>query len=201
MTAANQILRQALLEPSTEADGTRWVRVIQRIAAQRDREAFAELYDHFTPRVSAYLRRQGAQGAAGEDLVQEVMLAVWRKAAQFDAARAAPSTWLFRIARNQLIDSLRKRQARGGDHSHQCIEDEETAMALITEHAETGDDNKILRLMRQLPKLQTEVIYASYFLGKSHSEIADDLAIPLGSVKSNLRLGFQKLRRGLGVEL
>jgi RNA polymerase sigma-70 factor (ECF subfamily) len=189
------------LEPSTEADGTRWVRVIQRIAADRDREAFAELYDHFTPRVSAYLRRQGAQGTAGDDLVQEVMLAVWRKAAQFDATRAAPSTWLFRIARNQLIDSLRKQNARGGDQAHQSVDDEETASALTTEQVETGDDNKILRLMTELPKLQNEVIYASYFLGQSHGEIADSLAIPLGSVKSNLRLAFQKLRASLGVAL
>ena len=171
---------------------------IDAVATMRDRSAFARLFAHFGPRVKGYLRRLGADDGTAEDLTQEVMLSVWRRAEQYDRRLAAPSTWVFTIARNKRIDVLR-RQRRATD---QEIEDP------ITERdpEPRGDQAVEARQLRDrvreaiatLPGEQAELVRIFYFEDKSHSEIAGALDLPLGTVKSRLRLALGKMRATLG---
>ncbi len=187
------------MEPSTQTSASDLADLVIRVAQQRDREAFALLYDHFVPRLHGYLFRLGTAGEALEEVVQEAMLAVWRKAAQFDPAKAAVSTWLFQIARNLHIDRLRRQQVRGGNQPTLPIEELELE-APAGDSQPSGDERRLAPAIEALPKLQADVIYASYFLGQSHSEISAALGIPLGTVKSNLRLAFKKLRAQFNVD-
>lgn len=171
--------------------------LILRIAAQRDRAAFAALFSYFAPRVKAYLRRLGAGEPQAEDLAQEVLLAVWRKADRFDPARAAASTWVFTIARNLRIDALR-REPKGG--SVPCAElpemedDGPAADAMLM----LGERDRLLHAaMRALPAEQSRLVQLAFVEGRPHSEIERLLGIPLGTVKSRLRLAMQRLRTAM----
>lgn len=174
--------------------GDPWRDCMLAISQQRDKQRFMQLYDHFAPRLNTYLQRQGAQAGLAEELVQESLLMLWRKAHLYQPDKAAVSTWLFRIARNLHIDSLRRQsgiQVPGDDP-------EETPDTLNVSPDIQADGDKVQRALDALPVLQAQVVYKSYFETKSHSEIAEDLGIPLGSVKSCLRLAFQKLRASMG---
>lgn len=174
---------------------------IGKIAAERDREAFARLYGFYAPRVAAYLRRVGAQHDAAEELAQEVMLTVWRRAYQFDPAKAALSTWIYTIARNRRIDSLRRER-------HPAFDPDDPTLAMGGE-APRGDElletemvkERIREAIATLPSEQADLLRIFYFEDKTHSVIADELGLPLGTVKSRLRLAVAKLRGLLeGVE-
>jgi RNA polymerase sigma-70 factor (ECF subfamily) len=172
-------------EPSHEAH-------LAAIATRGDRAAFAALFKHFAPRVRAYLVRAGCEPGMADELVQEAMLAVWRKAGQFDPERAAAAAWIFAIARNLRVDALRRRRAPT------------VAVDLIDMASdEPGPDEQLagaqaaaqLRLaLVDLPPEQMEVIRAAYYADRPHSEIAALLGLPLGTVKSRLRLALQRLR-------
>jgi len=170
--------------------------MIQAIAARGDREAFATLFGHFAPRVKSYLLRLGAEPELAEELAQETLLAVWRKAGVFDAARAAPSTWIFTIARNLRIDAFRRqrRAAPSEDPSEapeaQAMPDEQMASA--------QSEVRVRHALLSLSPEQAEVVRLSFFSEKPHSEIAEDLKLPLGTVKSRLRLAMGRLRDLLG---
>jgi RNA polymerase sigma-70 factor (ECF subfamily) len=162
------------------------------IAAHGDRQAFAALFQHFAPRVRLYLVRSGCEPGMAEELVQEAMLAVWRKARQFDPARAGAGAWIFAIARNLRVDALRRRRVP-------------TLAADLADPPsdEPGPDQRLaglqaaaqLRLaLADLPPEQSEVIQAAYYADRPHSEIAAQLGLPLGTVKSRLRLALQRLR-------
>jgi len=162
------------------------------IAARGDREAFAAIFQHFAPRVRIYLIRSGCEAGMADELVQEAMLAVWRKAGQFDPERAAAGAWIFAIARNLRIDALRRRRAPP------------VAADLIDPPSEEpGPHDQLaglqaaaqLRLaLADLPPEQLEVIRAAYYADRPHSEIAALLGLPLGTVKSRLRMALQRLR-------
>lgn len=171
--------------------------LIQRIAAARDRAAFAALFIHFAPRVKAYLRRLGAADPQAEDLAQEVLLAVWHKADRFDPQRAAASTWVFTIARNMRIDALR-REPRGGivpaDDLPDMEDDTPAADAMLI----VGERDRALRdAMAALPAEQARLVRLAFLEDKPHSEIERQLSIPLGTVKSRLRLAMQRLRAAM----
>ena len=163
--------------------------LIGRIAAAADREAFAELFRHFAPRVKSYALRLGASGHAAEELAQETMLSVWRKAARFDPARASASTWIFTIARNLRIDALRRERPQPAP-----AEDVDPAPLadLVVSGAE--HDVRVRRALRSLPPEQLEVIELSFFSDAPHAAIAERLGLPLGTVKSRLRLAMNRLR-------
>ena len=166
------------------------------VAERRDREAFAELFELFGARVRSYLMRQGADRATAEDLMQDVMLTVWHRAPQFDRSKASFSTWVFTIARNRRIDKLRR--ARRPE-----IDPEDPV--LVREPEDAPDDvvetkQKSIRLhaaIKALPEEQEKLLRLVYFEDKSHSVIAEELEIPLGTVKSRLRLAMSKLRAAL----
>ena len=170
--------------------------LLRAVAERQDRQAFLALFRHFAPRVKAYLRRQWADSAVADDLTQEVMLKVWRRAAAFDVSKASAATWVYAIARNTQIDAFRRTRRPEVD-----MEDP----ALVADSAPLADDamahgereKRVRAALANLPVDQATVVRMSFFLHKAHAEIANDLKLPLGTVKSRLRLAFGRLREAL----
>ena len=169
--------------------------LLGRVALDRDRAAFVLLFSHFAPRVKAYLLRLGAPAAVAEDLAQEALLNLWRKAHLFDPAKASCATWLFTIARNLRIDAIRREKRPQLDPEDFMPESGPAA----DEGLVLADDEVRLRLaLKELPADQIQVVELSFFADKPHSQIAAELGIPLGTVKSRLRLAMARLKRALG---
>ena len=169
---------------------------MQQIAQEQDREAFRTLFAHYAPRVKSYLLRFHLTSEQAEDLAQDVMVTLWRKAAQYDPAKAALSTWIFRIARNRFIDQTRKQkypEVNADDHMGSMVAPEETDQPLMVEQTSFHVQNA----MKQLNKEQRAVIELSFFEELSHADIAEKLSLPLGTVKSRIRLAFKVLRTEL----
>jgi RNA polymerase sigma factor (sigma-70 family) len=171
-----------------------WAKLIGRVA-EGDRGAFERLFEHFAPRVKGLMLRAGASSDDAEEIAQETLLAVWRKAAQFDPASGGPSAWIYTIARNLRIDALR-RAARTGAVDH------DAELEYLVDSAEPTDE-AIVRLeeveqatvaLSGLSKEQSIAIRLSFIEERPHSEIADLLGIPLGTVKSRIRLAMNHLR-------
>lgn len=167
--------------------------LLEAIAIRGDKAAFAELFGHFAPRLKSYLLRLGADAATAEEVVQESMLTVWRKAASFDRRQAGAGTWIFTIARNKRIDRLRRERRPEYDPSDP---------ALIPSQPEEADQTvwsaQVEARMRvaidSLPTEQSDLIRRAYFEELSHREIAERSGLPLGTVKSRIRLAMQRLR-------
>lgn len=167
------------------------------VAEVRDRKAFETLFAHFAPRVKAYLLRLGAGSAVAEDLAQEAMLSVWRKASLFDPSRASAATWIFTIARNLRIDALRRERRPDFDPNDPALvpDDGPGGDALLMREDEEA---RIRDALAQLPPEQAEVVRLSFFADKPHSAIAMELGLPLGTVKSRLRLAMARIRVTFG---
>lgn len=171
-------------------------RLIEAVALRRDREAYARLFVHFAPRLKAYLMRAGATSGAAEDFAQEALLTVWRKAELYDPSRAAASAWVFTIARNLRIDTLRRdRAAVPKIDLSQMPDDPLQPDAIMTDQDRVG---RVRKALETLSKEQASVVQLSFFHDKAHSEIARELGLPLGTVKSRLRLAMLRLRDMLG---
>jgi RNA polymerase sigma factor (sigma-70 family) len=173
-----------------------WAALVRRIADGRDREAFGRLFSHFAPRVKSYLARTGSSDDAAEDLAQEALVTVWRKAALFDPARAAVSTWIFTIARNLRVDAARRHQLEtAGD---ECFEFDDL-VADQPDVAERTDATRLARRVREaldkLPREQAQVLRLSFYDDEPHARIAAELGLPLGTVKSRIRLAVAHLRK------
>ncbi len=171
--------------------------LIADVANRRDREAFALLFDHFAPRLKSYFFKLGVSDQAAEDFVQEVMLTVWRKAELFDSAQAGVSTWIFTIARNKRIDAIRRERRPEIDPEDPAIKgDEDPAPDDVVHASQMGD--RVRSAVAELPAAQAELVRMSYFEDKSHTVIAEELGLPLGTVKSRIRLAVQRLRGLVG---
>nr|WP_281248122.1 sigma-70 family RNA polymerase sigma factor [Poseidonocella sedimentorum] len=165
------------------------------VADAQDRAAFAELFRHFGPRVKGYLLRSGADGAMAEECMQEVMVTLWHKAHLFDPSRASVATWIFTIARNKRIDVIRRQrrpEPEELDWGPEAGPDQADILALQQDSARLGD------ALRQLPEKQRTLIEKAYFGDLSHSEIAAETGLPLGTIKSRIRLALEKLRHAMG---
>ena len=167
------------------------------IASNGDRQAFGEMFAYFAPRVKSYLLRLGASNHQAEDLAQDVMLIVWRRASQYDPAQASLSTWIFTIARNRRIDVLRKeRRPEFDPEDPALVQDSEPRP---DESVERDQKSALLReAIGDLPQEQAELLKLNYFEDLPHSAIAERLGLPLGTVKSRLRLAMTRMRKALG---
>lgn len=167
--------------------------LLARVAAG-DRLAFAELFNVYAPRVKAYLLRLGASPSQAEDIAQEAMLALWRRAASFDPTKARASTWIFVIARNAWIDRLRRERVEIAYRDTLAWADEESCEKPDEAAARAQSEERVRAALALLSEEQRQVVTLSFFEDRPHAEIAARLALPLGTVKSRLRLALAKLR-------
>ncbi len=187
------------MDVKAPVSGEAFSEAIVAIAERGDRAAFASLFDHFAPRVKSYMLRLGAAPEAAEELAQETLLIVWRRAAGFDPTRAAASTWIFTIARNLRFDALRKSRRAAIDQPAFAAEVQPVAPAWPDAAlCALQDEDRVDRALDQLPADQARVVRLAYFSDHPHSEIAAELGLPLGTVKSRLRLAMGRLRALLG---
>lgn len=178
---------------STAAEFARWV---ADVAERRDRAAFARLFDHFAPRLNGYLMRMGTDQALAEEIAQDALATLWNKAALFDSAKSSVSTWLFRVARNRRIDLARRNRSHQIDFDDPLLQPAES-VAVDHQYDAQQRDDAVRAAMAQLPPEQLDLVRRAFFDGLSHGDIATATGLPLGTVKSRLRLAFTRLRRAL----
>lgn len=183
--------RKAANVSSTKQD---WTTHVFAIRDHQDTKAFAELFAHFAPRVKAFLIKGGADASMAEECAQEVMATLWRKADMFDPTRATAATWIFTIARNKKIDMLRKQRRPEPEDLTWGPAEEPDQVEVIGLQQET---DKLAEAIGQLPDKQRELIERAYFSDLSHSEIADATGLPLGTIKSRIRLALDRLRHAM----
>ncbi len=181
------------------ADRDHFSTLLESVAATRDRAAYAELFGYYAPRVKSYLMRLGADAAGAEEITQDVMVAVWRKAALFDRKQASVSTWIFRIARNRRIDVFRRSKRPALDPQEPMILPSGVAPPEARIEAAEAE-TRVRAAMKDLPPEQLDMLKLAFYEGLSHREIADRLDVPLGTVKSRIRLAFLKMKARLGDE-
>lgn len=169
--------------------------LILQIASGSDRQAFERLFVHFAPRIKAFLTRLGLEGDKAEDLSQDTMVVVWQKASLYRPEKAAVSTWIFQIARNKFIDQTRRRKYSEVefDDSASAAPDK-TETPVVKQRTSAGVTAALARLKPE----QRKVVELSFYEELSHSQIAERLSLPLGTVKSRIRTAFGSLRKTLG---
>ncbi|MFO1084541.1 MAG: sigma-70 family RNA polymerase sigma factor [Reyranellaceae bacterium] len=180
-----------MLSPDESAD------LIEAIAIRQDRTAFAGLFRHFAPRVKSFLMRGGCDPDAAQEVAQEALIMVWRKAQSFDRNRASAATWIYTIARNKRIDLLRR-------SGKPAIEAEDWLTVFAPEDVDADKSvlagqtySRMQELLRTLSADQLVVVQKAFFEDKSHTAIAEELKLPLGTVKSRIRMALGRLRQGL----
>ena len=173
-----------------------WDQLLIRVGNNRDKHAFKALYEHFAPRLKSFLLRIGSDESAAEEVCQESMIMVWRKAETFNPESAGASTWIFTIARNKRIDKLRKDSRPMPDFNDPLfykkpIDKSDDLLERVQE------EKKIKNAIKNLPPEQAKLILSAYYDEKSHRKIADETNLPLGTVKSRIRLAINRLRTQL----
>ena len=173
-----------------------WDRLLLRVGSDRDRSAFKKLYEHFAPRLKSFLLRIGSDMSAAEEICQESMIMVWRRAETFNPESAGASTWIFTIARNKRIDKLRKDNRPLPDLNDPSffqipVDKSDDILQRVEE------EKKIKNALKNLPPEQAKLILSAYYEEKSHRKIADETNLPLGTVKSRIRLAINRLRTQL----
>jgi RNA polymerase sigma-70 factor, ECF subfamily len=174
--------------------------LIGRVAQSHDRSAFAELFDHFAPRLKSFMMRKNASAELAEDLVQEAMIAVWTKARLYEPSKGSVTTWVFTIARNLRIDRIRRDvhmptvELGDYDEPSEAVEGEELL-------GRKQEDGLVAEALKTIPEEQRQVLVLSFIEDMPQSEIALKLSIPLGTVKSRMRLAYGHLRRYLETHL
>ena len=177
-----------------------WSGLIAEVALRRDREAFRRLFEFFAPRIKGYLRRTGSSEAEAEEIAQDAMVALWRKADRFDPATSGAVAWIYTIARNLRIDAVRR--GRRTERMLQDVEAEyrpEPVESTETAFGRSQEAERVELALQRLPAQQSEIIRLSFLEERPHSEIAVSLGIPLGTVKSRVRLAMNRLRELLDV--
>jgi RNA polymerase sigma factor (sigma-70 family) len=197
--SGSEIVRCAMVRPPGGANkdlkaNVEWAELIGRVAARGDRDAFKALFEHFAPRIKGFLLKRGCGPDEAEEIAQNTLVAVWRKADQFDPRSSGAAAWIFTIARNLRIDSAR--QAARDTRTFQRAE-LEYAIDPVAGGESIGagvDASRVMAAVKMLPSDQSAVIRLSYIEERPHSEIAATLGIPLGTVKSRIRLAMKRLK-------
>tara|TARA_B100000780_G_C20968849_1_gene386810 strand:- start:152 stop:718 length:567 start_codon:yes stop_codon:yes gene_type:complete len=168
-----------------------WAQCIISISKDQDKESFSELFAHFAPRIKSFLMKGGADPVTAEDCAQETMVTVWHKAHLFDPTRAAASTWIFTIARNKRIDAARRQSRPEPEDLPWGCDPDPDASEIISMQQETS---QLAQAVKSLPEKQRVIVERAFYNDLSHQEIADETGLPLGTIKSRIRLALQRLR-------
>ena len=192
--ATEQKVRRRKESSSVQADEveTDWAALVTRVRDHQDKAAFAALFRHFAPRVKAFLMKSGADAALAEECAQDVMATLWQKAALFDPSRASVATWVFTIARNRRIDALRKARRAEPEELPWGPEPEPDQADVLEAQQDT---ERLGVALAQLPDKQRALIERAFYGDLSHSEIAAETGLPLGTIKSRIRLALERLRQ------
>jgi len=183
---------------STEKRSDQWSTLLVSVAETRDRRAFTQLFNHYAPLLKSFAqasRHEGWFPGLSEDLVQEVMIKVWQKSASYNPEKASATTWIYTVARNCRIDMLRRKSntqhlpLESEDFWHEA--DADTPVSLM---GQKRSEDKVQASLAKLPKEQDEILRKVYLEGKSHAEASSELGLPLGTVKSRVRLALQKMQ-------
>jgi RNA polymerase sigma factor (sigma-70 family) len=171
-----------------------WIAELEAIRDRQDQKAFADLFTYFAPRVKAFLMKSGAPHDVAEECAQDVMATLWRKAHMFDGTKASVATWVFTIARNRRIDMVRKSRRPEPEDLPWGPDAEPGAADVMA----LQEDTELLgRALATLPEKQRKLIERAYFGELSHSEIAAETGLPLGTIKSRIRLALERLRHAM----
>ena len=168
-----------------------WVTLMRRVRDSKDKDAFAALFSHFAPRIKGFLMKSGADATLAEECAQDVMTTLWRKADMFDPTRASVATWIFTIARNRRIDMLRRQNRPEPEELPWGPEPEPDQADVI---AMQQDQAQLATALKCLPDAQRDLIEKAYFGDLTQSEIAAVTGLPLGTIKSRIRLALDRLR-------
>ena len=194
----NNMARRVMTNGPTDEDRAGLMNdLLVAVANDHDRAAFQAIFHHFAPRLKGFVMRQGASGQLADEVIQETMVRVWRKAEQFDPARASASTWIFTIARNIRIDLIRKANRPEPDMNDPAFvpDPEPLPHDRLSREQEAG---RLRDIVADLPAEQQEVLRLAFFEEKPHPEVAAELGIPLGTVKSRIRLAMKRIRNEFG---
>ncbi|MAQ71321.1 MAG: RNA polymerase subunit sigma [Alphaproteobacteria bacterium] len=169
--------------------------LLSEIAENQDRPSFIRLFNYYAPRLKYFLMRGGYSDELAEELMQETLLTVWRNADKYNPDKAQPGTWIYTIARNKKIDYLRKTQ-KNTPHPDDLYDLSQDLP--IDKMAEKQTSDEILKELANLPEEQSKLLISAFYEDKTHAEIAEQNKLPLGTVKSRIRLGLQKMKEALG---
>ncbi|MAH88618.1 MAG: RNA polymerase subunit sigma [Pelagibacterales bacterium] len=166
---------------------------INAIGVNQDKQAFSTIFKYFAPRLKSFLVKAGSTDSQAEEVIQEVMIAVWTKSATYDSSKSSVSTWVYTIARNKRIDKIRKEKRHYLSESDEGLEipvDSTQEKEILSAQLSSS----LKKYMSNLPKEQSKLLQLSYFYNKTHADISEELKIPLGTVKSRIRLALTKMR-------
>ena len=166
---------------------------IKLIGNNQDKSAFATIFKYFAPRLKSFLLKAGSTDSQAEEIIQEVMIAVWTKSSTYDDTKSSVSTWIYTIARNKRIDKIRKEKRHYLSESDEGLEipiDSTQEKEIFSAQLASS----LKKYMSNLPKEQSDLLQLSYFYNKTHADISEELKIPLGTVKSRIRLALSKMR-------
>jgi RNA polymerase sigma factor (sigma-70 family) len=187
----------ATVQAATNRPPDPWADLVRQVAQTRDRAAFQQLYKHYTPLIRAFLLKSmgaGADRSEAEEITQEVLIKVWNKAASFNPAKASVNTWIFTIARNTRIDFIRRNERNDRKIDIEDIWHEPESPEPLVDLQQRRAEQVIRQAMTSLPDEQLQVLYKAFMEGKSHNEVAEEMDLPLGTVKSRIRLALSKLQ-------
>ena len=193
------MVAKEILQGDPRPNASEFAKSISKIANDRDEAAFEVLFRYFAPRIKSYCLRLGADPSGAEEITQEAMVSIWRNAAQFDPSKASPSTWIFTIARNLTIDRFRKtRRPQFDPNDPALVPDDQPPPDHLVEQTEKQEN--VRKIMDTLSPNEKNILMLSFYEDLSHGEISKQLSIPLGTVKSRIRLAFAKIRSTLDAQ-
>ena len=172
---------------------TELLSLIDKISSDRDEIAFSSLFDFIAPKINAYYLQNGLSKDNSEELTQEVMSTIWLKSYQYDPTKSAVSTWVYTIARNKKVDFLRKKS--GKDMNEEDVREFLYTENMLDSISEGEIKDQIDKISKELTEDQRKMIKMSFFENKTHKKIAEELEIPLGTVKSRIRHILIKMQK------